>query len=144
MCVSWISWENPRQAFEMVLSCFKTGRIFQCHCSTHVICVAQLKNTMSFRKNQLLLLPEGFPDGSVVKKLPAMQELPEIQVRSLGWEDSNPFQYSCLKNLMDRGAQWTIVQNSHKESDTTKSLSTAQLPLLSSLSTRILTAIVLH
>ena len=29
----------------------------------------------------------GFPDGSVVKKLPAMQETQETQVLSLGWED---------------------------------------------------------
>ena len=29
----------------------------------------------------------GFPGGSVVKNLPAMQELQEMQVRSLGRED---------------------------------------------------------
>ena len=29
----------------------------------------------------------GFPDGSVVKNLPAMQETQETQVLSLGWED---------------------------------------------------------
>ena len=29
----------------------------------------------------------GFPDGSVVKNLPAVQELKEMQVRSLSWED---------------------------------------------------------
>ena len=43
----------------------------------------------------------------MVKNLPAMQE---TQVRSLGWEDSTeegngyPFQYSGLKNTMDKGA----------------------------------------
>ena len=47
----------------------------------------------------------------VVKNLPAKQE---TQVQSLGWEDllemrsskedSNPHQYSCLGNPMDRGA----------------------------------------
>ena len=31
----------------------------------------------------------------------------------------NPFQYSCLKNLMDRGACWATV-HSHKELDTTQ------------------------
>ena len=37
------------------------------------------------------------------KNLPAMQE---TQVRSLGWEgNSNPLQYSCLENSMDRGAK---------------------------------------
>ena len=36
-------------------------------------------------------------------------------VQSLGWEDSpgvgnsNPFQYSCLENLMDRGARQVTV-----------------------------------
>ena len=40
---------------------------------------------------------------------PAIQEM---QVQSLGWEDSlggghsNLLQYSCLKNPMDRGAWW--------------------------------------
>ena len=29
----------------------------------------------------------GFPGGSVVKHLPAMQETQEIWVQSLGWED---------------------------------------------------------
>ena len=29
----------------------------------------------------------GFQGGSVVKNLPAMQEMQEMQVRSLGWED---------------------------------------------------------
>ena len=34
--------------------------------------------------NNILL---GFPNGSVVKNLPAMQALQEMQFRSLGWED---------------------------------------------------------
>ena len=29
----------------------------------------------------------GFPGGSAVKNLPAMQETQEMQVQSLGWED---------------------------------------------------------
>ena len=45
-----------------------------------------------------------------------MQELQEMQVRSLGWEDPleeerrkcNPLQYSCLGNPIDRGA-WKIT-----------------------------------
>ena len=45
-----------------------------------------------------------------VKNLPAMQG---NQVRSLGQEDSpgegnsNPLQYSCLGNPIDRGAWWS-------------------------------------
>ena len=30
----------------------------------------------------------GFPSGSVVKNLPALQEMQETRVLSLGWEDS--------------------------------------------------------
>ena len=32
-------------------------------------------------------LIRGFPGGSVVKNLPAIQETQETRVRSLGWED---------------------------------------------------------
>ena len=55
-----------------------------------------------------MLLKLGFPGGSVVKNLPAMQE---TRVRSLGWEDSpgegndNLLQDSCLENSMD-GVAW--------------------------------------
>ena len=51
-------------------------------------------------------------------------------VCSLGWEDPlrvgncDPFQYSCLDNLMDRGAWWATVCGVMKESDTTEWLST--------------------
>ena len=32
-------------------------------------------------------MPQGFPGGSVVKNPPAIQELQEMHVRFLGWED---------------------------------------------------------
>ena len=44
-----------------------------------------------------------------------MQETQETRVGSQEQEDSleeengNPFQYSCLKNPMDRGAWWAAV-----------------------------------
>ena len=50
--------------------------------------------------------PWGFHAGS-----PVMQEIQEMQVRSLGWEDSlgegngNPLQYSCL----NRRVWWATV-----------------------------------
>ena len=50
--------------------------------------------------------------AQMVENLPAMQE---TQVWSLGREkcpregNSNPLQYSCLGNPMDRGASWAIV-----------------------------------
>ena len=57
----------------------------------------------------------GFPRGTVVKNLPAMQETQETQVRFLGWEDplgignGTLLQYSCLKNSKDRGARLATV-----------------------------------
>ena len=39
--------------------------------------------------------------------------------RSLGEGNGNPFQYSCLGNLMDRGAWWATVHGVSKESDIT-------------------------
>ena len=54
---------------------------------------------------------EGFPYGSVVKNLSAMQE---TWVQSLGWEDPwrrewQPCQYSGMENSMDRGVWQAIV-----------------------------------
>ena len=53
----------------------------------------------------------GFPGGSVVKNLPAsvgdrgdVGLIPGLE-RSPGIGNSNPLQYSCLENPMDRGAQ---------------------------------------
>ena len=48
----------------------------------------------------------------MVKNLPEMQK---TQVRSLGWEDllekgmTNPLQYPCQENSMDRGAWQATV-----------------------------------
>ena len=39
--------------------------------------------------------------------------------RSVGEENGNPLQDSCLENSMDRGAWWTIAHGVTKESDTT-------------------------
>ena len=56
----------------------------------------------------------GFPDGSAIMNPPAMRkpqesrEVPESG-RSPGGEDSNPLQYSCLQNPMERGAWQSIV-----------------------------------
>ena len=55
-------------------------------------------------------------------------------VRSLGREDpleednSNPLQYSCLENPIDRGAWWATDHGVAKESDTTEQLNNNQLP----------------
>ena len=61
----------------------------------------------------------GFPGGSVVKNLSAMQE---TQVWFLRWEDSpgegngNPLQHSCLGNPMNRRAWQVTVHGVAKES----------------------------
>ena len=44
--------------------------------------------------------------------------------RSPGVGNSNPLQYSCLKNSTDIGAWWATVHRGCKESDTTEWLST--------------------
>ena len=56
-----------------------------------------------------------FPDGAVVKNLLGnvrdardMGLIPGLG-RSLGREQSNPLQYSCLENPMDRGAWQATV-----------------------------------
>ena len=54
----------------------------------------------------------GFPGGSVVKNLPANAG-DAISISGLGrcpgGGHGNPLQYSCLENLMDRGAWWATV-----------------------------------
>ena len=65
-----------------------------------------------------------FPGSSEVKNLPAsvgitgdMGLIPGLgRLPRVG--NSNPFQYSCPPNPMDRGAQWVPVCGVAKESDT--------------------------
>ena len=65
---------------------------------------------------------KGFPGGTMVKNLPAQAGdvclIPRLE-RSPGKENSNPLQYSCLENPMDRGAWWGAVHGVAKELDTT-------------------------
>ena len=70
---------------------------------------------------------QGFPGGSALKNLPAMQD---TQVQPLDWEDpleesmathsftlaqripegnGTPLQYSCLENPRDGGAWWAAI-----------------------------------
>ena len=69
----------------------------------------------------------GFPGGSVVKKkknLPSNAEnardrgLISGLVRFPGGGNSNPFQYSCLENPVNRGA-WFTVHGVAEESEMT-------------------------
>ena len=54
----------------------------------HSCCLKQLfqRLTPDF-SNYIWVTAAGFPDGSAVKNLPAMQELQETWVRSPGWEE---------------------------------------------------------
>ena len=74
---------------------------------------------------------KGFPGGTVVKNLPTNAEDTRDADSIPGWgrlpgvENSNPLQYSCLENSMDRGAlratvhgvtksqAWLSTQHSH-------------------------------
>ena len=64
-----------------------------------------------------------FPSDSLEKNLPAnlrdARDAGSIPVlgRSLGIENGNPLQYSCLENSMDIGAWWATVDGVVKESD---------------------------
>ena len=68
---------------------------------------------------------QGFPDGSVVKNPPASagdaRDLGPIpgSGRFPGERNGNPLQYSCLGNLMDRGAWWATVHGVTKVLDMT-------------------------
>ena len=69
---------------------------------------------------KLIFIKMGFPCGSVLKNLPAIQETREtlglIPGRSPERGYGNPLQYSCLGNFMDREAWWLWSIWGHKES----------------------------
>ena len=50
--------------------------------------------------------------------------------RSPAEGNSNPLQYTCLENPMDRGAWWATVHGAEKELDTTELLNNKQQSLL--------------
>ena len=70
---------------------------------------------MSFESHKALCNLPGFPDGSVVKNLPAnagdVRDLGSVSEmgRAPGGREGNPLQYSCLGNPMDRGVWWAAV-----------------------------------
>ena len=80
-------------------------------------------DSFSFKKLYINILDGiGFPGGSMLKSPPAnvgeMSSTPGLG-RSPGGGKGNPLQYSCLENLMDRGAWWIIVHGVTNELDTT-------------------------
>ena len=78
-------------------------------------------NLVTEQQQETPVAMKGFPGGSVVKNPPAnTEDMGSISVsgRYPGEGNGNPLQYSCLGNLMDRGAWWAAAHG-HKESDTT-------------------------
>ena len=76
-----------------------------------------------------------FPGGSVVKNPPAnagKASLIPRSGRSPGEGNSNPLQYSCLGNPMDRGAWQVTVCGTAKELDKTEQLTQQQSTVYSS------------
>ena len=49
----------------------------------------------------------GFSGGSAVKNPPAMQELQEMQVQSLGWEDTLDEGIATHSSVLDWRIPWT-------------------------------------
>ena len=85
------------------------------------ICLISCKLKISFKIKSINVF-KGFPDGSVVKNLPANRgDLASISGsgRSPGQGNGNPLQYSCLGNPMDRGAWPATVHGVARELDTT-------------------------
>ena len=75
--------------------------------SEHELLIAKFR--LNWRKQGK---PLGFPDGSVMKNLPAsVTDAGPIpgSGRFPGVGSGNPFQYSCLGNSIDRGTWWVPV-----------------------------------
>ena len=104
-------------------------KLYLCDLGVNLILVSKIKHSHFKTWTWLLLhtltwlrvLQTCFPSvGSLVKKMPAMQEMPEIMGlipgfgRSPGGGHSNPLQYSCLEHRMDRGALSSTVHRSQR------------------------------
>ena len=50
---------------------------------------------------------KDFPGGSVVKNLPAVQEMQETWVQSLGWEDPLEEEMATLSSVLAWKIPWT-------------------------------------
>ena len=69
-------------------------------------------HTQDLAYNRALYIHLDFPDGSVLKNLPANAGdagLIPGSGRPPGGGNGNSLQYSCLENSMERGAWWATV-----------------------------------
>ena len=109
----------PRGTWSKSLDLFKSQF---CICKTDIPIAPTLKDgcednviiCLAHSKHPVLLVEvgrRGFPDGSVVKNLPAnggdSGSIPGLG-SSPGGGNGNPLQYSCLENSTDRGA-WSAT-----------------------------------
>ena len=83
--------------------------------------ITYTSNTINHNHGNPFLAVWGFPDDSVVKNLPAVQEM---QALYWGGEETwrrkwQPLQCSCLGSPMDRGSLAGYSLWGHKESDMT-------------------------
>ena len=51
-----------------------------------------------------------FPGSSTVKNPPAMQDLQEMQIRSLNWEDSLEKEMATHSSILAREIPWTAAR----------------------------------
>ena len=63
----------------------------------------------------------GFPGGSVVKNLPAVKEMPETQVRSLGQVDPLEEEMATHSNIPAWKIPWTKESAGQQSKDSHKS-----------------------
>ena len=49
----------------------------------------------------------GFPNGSLVKNPPAMQEMQELPVQFLGWEDPLKEEMAAHSSILSERTPWT-------------------------------------
>ena len=103
----------------------------------NVLCSVMSDSATPWTVAQWTLAPPGkprwealrYPSGPVVKNPPANAgDIRDVGLipglgRSPGWY-ANPLQYSCLQNLMNRGAWWAIVHKVAKSQTWLKPLST--------------------
>ena len=99
--------------------CFK-GTFRKLACGINTLFYKMTANYTSYHNKAPINYFAGFPGGSVVKNLPAMQETQEMWVQSPGLRRSpggghgNPLQSSCLESPLDRGAWRATVHGSQR------------------------------
>ena len=82
---------------------------------SNYIFICFFQNNLFFYIRNAIVIPTKLS----ISKIEFIFEFPNLSGRSPGVGNSNPLQYSCLGNPMDRGAWWVTVHEA-AESDKTK------------------------